>query len=224
KAARIAAALDKLEKEEYCAGATDLKNALKGAVASFDLRSNRQPVVLLLGDGESAYSPIGEKERYQIAQDLVSQKVAFFTIPLGARLDSQNLNGFATWTGGAVVRLQAKEEAKVLCKRLLSTISVPVLYPTKFELATGTLEAYPTKLPPLRADSPTLMIGKVKPEATTFGLTIEGTVAGNSAKITLQDAIGKPEADNFFLAGMVDQWSKSDLKAAAAILPANRAM
>src|SRR5262249_2633928 len=125
KAARIATALDKLEKEEYCAGATDLKSALKSAVASFDIRSNRQPVVLLLGDGESAYSPIGEKERYQIAQDLVSQKIAFFTIPLGARLDSQNLNGFATWTGGAVVRLQAKEDAKDLCKRLLSTIAVP---------------------------------------------------------------------------------------------------
>ena len=53
KAAKITSALDKLEKEEYCAGATDLKNALKSAMASFDIRSNRQPVILLLGDGES---------------------------------------------------------------------------------------------------------------------------------------------------------------------------
>ncbi|HEV3145288.1 MAG TPA: vWA domain-containing protein, partial [Gemmataceae bacterium] len=239
KAARITSALEKLDKEEYCAGATDLKNAIKSAVASFDIRSNRQPVILLLGDGESAYSPISEKERYQIAQELVSQKIAFFTVPLGARLDSQNLNGFATWTGGAVVRLEskfatlpdgtttrldAKEEMANLCKRLLGAIAAPVLYPTKFELDAGTLETYPTKLPPMRADSPTLMVGKVKPDATTFGLTIEGTVAGKTVKVALQDAIGKPQFDNFFLAGMVDQWSKSDLKAAAAILPANRAL
>jgi tetratricopeptide (TPR) repeat protein len=224
KAAKISSALDKLEKEEYCAGATDLKNALKSAIASFDIRSNRQPVILLLGDGESAYSPISEKERYQLAQEMIAQKIGFYTIPLGARLDSQNLNGFATWTGGAVVRLQAKEEPKVLCDRLLSTISTPVLYPTKFELTEGTLETYPTKLPPMRADNPTLMVGKVKPDATSFGLTIEGTVAGKPVKVALQDAIGKPQSDNFFLASMVQQWSKSDLKAAAAILPANRAL
>jgi hypothetical protein len=118
----------------------------------------------------------------------------------------------------------AKEEMSDLSKRLLSAISTPVLYPTKFELSEGTLETYPTKLPPMRADNPTLMIGKVKPDATSFGLTIEGTVAGKPVKVALQDAIGKPQSDNFFLAGMVQQWSKSDLKAAAAILPANRAL
>ena len=64
KTSEIAAALTKLETTEYAAGVCDLKDALKKIVKEFDIRAGRQPVVLLLGDGESAFSPVANAERY----------------------------------------------------------------------------------------------------------------------------------------------------------------
>ena len=122
------AAIAKLENEEYASGATDLKNALQKALSSFDLRAGRQAAILLLGDGESAFSPIANAERYQIAQDMIARQVAFFAIPLGAQLNPGNLHGFASSTGGSIVRLQADEPPADLCKRLLNTVSGPILY------------------------------------------------------------------------------------------------
>src|SRR5262249_39235424 len=80
KSEKVADALNKLENVEYCAGATDLKNVLRKAVASFDLKASRQPAIVLLGDGDSAYNPVTNPERYQIAQEMVGQKIAFFAI------------------------------------------------------------------------------------------------------------------------------------------------
>src|SRR5262245_10985950 len=116
-------AMSKLENEEYAAGATDLKNALQRVISSFDIRSGRQAAILLLGDGESAYNPVANSERYQIAQEMVSRQVAFFSVPLGARLNPSNLHGLASSTGGSIVRVQADEPPADLCKRLLNTIS-----------------------------------------------------------------------------------------------------
>lgn len=224
KSAQVAEALDKLETVEYAAGATDLKNAVRKALASFDVRAGRQPALLLLGDGESAYSPVTNPERYQISQELVAQKVAFFAVPLGVKLNPTNLHGFASTTGGTIVRLQADESPAELSKRILQTVSAPILYPTKFELADGTIEALPTKLPPLRSDSPTLMVGKVKPGTAMFAMTVEGTVAGQPTRVELKEKIGSPENDNYFVVGMFQQWNKAENKAAPALIRADRAL
>src|SRR5262249_50500056 len=111
-----------------------------------------------------------------------------------------------------------------LCKRLLNTVSGPILYPTRYELADGALEAVPTKLPPLRSDSPTLMVAKVKPDTPELVLNVEGTVAGIATKVEIREKIAKPEAENFFLVGMFDQWTRSGNKSAPALIRADRAM
>jgi hypothetical protein len=224
KSDKLAEALNKLENSEYCSGATDLKDAIHKSLASFDLKASRQSAILLLGDGESAYSPVTNPERFQIGQELVSQKVAFFAIPLGTKLNPDNLHGFATTTGGAVVRLQRDETSAALCLRLLATISAPILYPTKFELADGIIEVLPSKLPPLRGDSPTLMVGKVKPGAESLSLSVEGTIAGKPARAEIKEKVSKPQNDNYFLVSMFQQWSKAPNKAAPALIRADRAL
>ena len=48
------------------AGACDLKNALSKAVKEFDIRTGRQAAILLMGDGESAYNPVSNPERFAV--------------------------------------------------------------------------------------------------------------------------------------------------------------
>ena len=108
-----------------------------------------------------------------------------------------------------------------LVKRLGDAVSAPILYPTGFQLpAADVTDALPTQLPPLRPDSPTLVIGHIKP-AQTLAYTVQGTVAGE-VKVHASEPVGEPELDNFFLVGMFDQWKNA--KDEPALMPADRAL
>jgi tetratricopeptide (TPR) repeat protein len=221
--AAVNEAIDRLERVEYCSGACDLKTGLLRALKEFDGQANRQQAVILLGDGESAYAPVQNQDRFQIGQEMVAQRVAFFAVPLGAKLNPMNLHGFASTTGGTIVRLLVDETAESLAKRVLQTVSAPVFYPTRHELGEGIVEAYPTRLPPLRADNPTLMVGRLA-GTDSFVLAVEGTVAGKPHRFEVREPIAKPEVSNFFLTGVVSQWSKANNKSAPALLRADRAL
>src|SRR5205085_903797 len=82
-------------------------------------------------------------------------------------------------------------------------------------------EAFPTSLPPLRADAPTLIVGKLK-ENKAITYTLEGTVAGQDVRLEPTTAITDSEADNFFLVSMVEQWRKAPDQ--PALFPAARAL
>src|SRR5262249_32351245 len=160
---------------------------------------DRQRIVLFLGDGRSLAGPLDEDTRAALCDDMVKRGVTFFSVPLGARLEPLNLHGLANGTGGKCVRLTAPEEPKndkdakpegtrplqapleMAVDRLLEAFSVPVLYPDTFKLPAEVVEAFPPRLPPLRSDSPTLVVGKIKPGAT-LNYTLAGTVAGKEVK------------------------------------------
>src|SRR5262249_28252975 len=76
--------------------------------------------------------------------------------------------------------------------------------------------------PPLRADSPTLAVGLMKP-AEILECKIEGTVAGQRAQTTITHKVPAPELQNFFLVHIVQQWKNGD-KAAPAMIRADRGL
>ena len=95
----------------------------------------------------------------------------FFAVPLGVKLNPQNLHGLAALTGGTVVRLQEDlsnhDQARSSSSaRLKAAFDTPVLKVEKFKFGDEVGEVYPTRLPPLRADRATLVMGKLaKPAA-----------------------------------------------------------
>src|SRR5262249_38482085 len=144
-------------KAELPLGAVNLKKVLAKAADSFDERAGRQRLILFLGDGKSVAEPVDADERARLCAGMVKKEIAFFTVPLGARLDPHNLHGFATGTGGRVVRLSAMESVDKMLGRLLAAAGEPILYPSEFKLSAGVTEAFPTKLPPVRRDVGTLV-------------------------------------------------------------------
>jgi uncharacterized protein with von Willebrand factor type A (vWA) domain/tetratricopeptide (TPR) repeat protein len=209
-------------REEIPLGDTDLNNGLTQAVGAFPVEPGRRRAIVFLGDGMSTHNPLNGTDRARLSEAMTKNEISFFAVPLGPQLDPQNLHGLASGTGGAVIRIQPKEQAGGLVKRLHQSIATPILYPTNIEFAGGTvIEAFPTRLPPLRPDLPTLVIGRFQ-DAKELQYKIEGQVAGRAVTIENAQPITQPELDNFFLVGMFDQWKNA--KDQPALMQADRAL
>lgn len=216
----VGAALAELQKE-IPLGDTDLRESFKKAASLFGGQSDRQQAVVFVGDGMSLHNPLSAAERAQLCDDLVRREIAVFPVPAGPRLDPTNLHALATFTGGSVVRVMPKDAVTDTVKRLQAAFAVPVVYPTKFDLAGPVVEAFPTKLPPLRADSPTLVVGTLK-QVDRLGYSLEGMVAGKNVRVEKSEQYAEPEPVHFFLVNMVNQWRQG--KEHPALTRADRAL
>jgi len=208
--------------EEYPAGAVNLKDSLSKAIDHFNGKSDRQRIILFLGSGQSIAGPVDADLRAKLCQDMVKNQIAFYSVPLGAHLDPYNLHGFANYTGGKVVRLGITPDAGKWLTDLLDAVSKPVLYDSAIQLPAEVVEAFPTKLPPLRPDVPTLVVGKLKKPGARLAYDLTGKVGENKVSVRVSEEVLEPEVENYFLVNMVEQWRAR--KDRPALLQADRAL
>jgi tetratricopeptide (TPR) repeat protein len=201
-------------------GAADLKAALDKAIESLDIQPGRQPVVVYIGDGMSSLRPIGGQERLRYAETFNRLQVPFYAIPIGFRLDPEFLHGMTGSTGGAVWRVDIRYSVPELWKQFLPQLEVPVLYPTEYQLPAEVAEAYPTKLPPLRADTSTLIVGRLRQLPQKFAWQVKGTVQEQPVQVSGEEKVVPPDVSMFFLKALVEQGRKD--REAPALLPADR--
>jgi tetratricopeptide (TPR) repeat protein len=218
-----------LTETEYGSGAADLKGGLEKALATMPPNRGRHQVVLYLGDGESAFAPVSEADRLALGNKMDLNDQYFFAVPLGLKLDANNIHGLVALTGGAVVRVQ--EDLAVPARRaefvtrLRTALNVPVVKPEKWKFGDEVGEVYPTKIPPLRTDRAALVMGKVtKPLANSVSLTVNGVLNGKPIELALTQPLPVPQVDHFFLNLMVNQWKGAPHKDAPAMLAADRAL
>ena len=208
-------------KQEVPLGDTDLKDALTRAAASFDSTSDRRHAIVFLGDGMSIHNPLSALERAKLTLPLVAKEIEFVGVPLGPRVDGANLNGLASGTGGSVHSWISKEKMDDLVRDVYASLATPVLYPTSIDFGATVAEAFPTTLPPLRGDAPTLVIGKVK-NGSSISYTIQGRLGEQPVKIEKTEQLPGAEMDNFFLVGAFEQWKNG--KDQPALVRADRAL
>ena len=85
----------------------------------------------------------------------------------------------------------------------------------------GVAAVMPNRLPPLRGDAPTLVVGKLK-NGDKIGYRITGKVAGRDVTKEKTETAPEPGFENFFLTSLVGQWRhQAD---APALLRADRAL
>jgi tetratricopeptide (TPR) repeat protein len=225
----VQAAAVALTEIEYGSGAADLKGGLLKALATMPPNRGRHQLVLYLGDGESAFKPLAEADRLAVGNKMDLADQYFFAVPLGLKLDANNLHGLAALTGGAVVRVQedlnVPAHRQEFLTRLKASLDVAVVKPEKWKFGDEVGESYPTKLPPLRADRATLVMGKVaKPGAPAVTATVSGFVNGKEVALNFSQALPAPQVGNFFLNLMIAQWRNAPHKDAPAMLQSDRAL
>ncbi|MDB5312344.1 MAG: hypothetical protein JWO38_6546, partial [Gemmataceae bacterium] len=224
----VRAAAAALTEVEYGSGATDLKGGLGKALATLAPNRGRHQLVLFLGDGESAFDPVTEADRIAIGSQMDLNDVFFFAVPLGLKVNPANLHGFAAITGGAVVRVQEDladpTRRDEFLARLTAAIDAPVLKADTCKFGDEVGEIYPTRIPPLRGDKPTLVLGKLAKPAARVTATVAGKAANRPVSLALAQDLPAAQPENFFLNMMLDQWRDAPHKDAPAMLQADRAL
>jgi tetratricopeptide (TPR) repeat protein len=220
KSAQVKSALAELD-QQVPLGDTDLKEGLKKALATFERNSDRLQAFIFLGDGMSLHNPLTVADRTQLAEEMANDAINFYSVPLGPKLEPATLHGLAAGTGGLVVRWLPKDTAQMVVAKLKDGLAAPVLYPKSFQFSQAVAEFYPAKLPPVRGDSPTLVVGRLNSVAD-LSYTLSGLVAGRDVQLQNSESLPEPELDNFFLVGMVEQWKNS--KDQPALTRADRAL
>jgi hypothetical protein len=222
---KLGTALKKLG-EEYPAGAVNFRDSLPEAIKLFDGKRDRQHVILFLGSGQSIAGPVDAELRASLCKDMIANHIAFYSVPLGGYLDPYNLHGFANCTGGKVVRHGLGSTAEKWVANLSEALAQPILYDAEIQLPAKVAEVMPAKLPPLRPDVPTLVVGKFAgapaKDETRFDYTLTGKVDGENTRIAVAEKMPKPDDDNYFLINMIDQWKAQ--KDRPALLQADRAL
>src|SRR5262249_42007824 len=150
-----------------------------------------------------------EADRLEIGGKMDATDVAFFAVPLGIKVNPQNLHGFASLTGGLVVRIQENLSDQVKLRefitRLVTAINVPVLKVDKFKFGEEGAEVYRRRLPPLRADKSTLVMGKLAKPVGTVSLSVTGKVLNRDVTQNFSQALPAPQIDHYFMNLMLDQ-------------------
>ncbi len=207
--------------KEYASGGTNLKKGISDAVSSFESIAGRQRVLVFMGDGMSIAGPIDGADRAGLCKEMIGKEVVFFPVPIGSRMDPANLHGLASGTGGICMRMLPGDWVEDLHKRLQSAIEVPVLYSATLQLPKEVSEVYPSKLPPLRSDTPTLVVGKIE-AGKTLEYKLEGKQLGKEVSLSVSEAIPVSEPENYFLLQVVQQWK--NVKDTPALIQADRAL
>src|SRR6516164_2187181 len=196
-------------KNQTPLGASDLPGAIEKAMRNFPIDAGRRRALVYLGDGMSILNPPSADARIALCRDLVKNEIAFFSVPIGPHLDPQILHGFATGTGGQVVRILPSHRPKDTLQQLLAAIAAPIFYPNSYQLTgADVIDAFPTRLPPLRADAPTLIVARLK-SGKSLTCAVDGRISGRDAKVQIAEIIPDAELDNFFLVGMFEQWKNA---------------
>jgi tetratricopeptide (TPR) repeat protein len=203
-------------------GDTDLPSGIEQAAKSFQYDPGRERAIVFLGDGMSLHNPMSADLRLKLSDEMVKNEIAFFPVPMGPRLDAQNLHGLASGTGGLAIRILPKDKPADTLKRLHEALAAPVLYPSSYQLSgSEVLDSFPTRLPPLRGDAPTLLVARLK-AGNELLCSVEGRVSGQDVRTEAKEPVPPVEMDNFFLVGMFEQWKNA--KDRPALLQADRAL
>ncbi len=208
--------------KEVPMGAVNLKKTLNDALATFEVKESRQRLVLFLGDGKSVADPLDSTDRAALCETMVKKQVAFFAVPLGMRLDSQNLHTLISGTGGKTIRPGVGEKSDHVVDHMLKDVAEPILYNVEFSLPATVKDFLPSKLPPLRRDAATLVVGKFAPGTKAIDYKLSGTVAGKDVRVDASLPVPAADVDHFFLVSIYDQWKGA--RDRPALLQADRAL
>ena len=177
-------------------GTTDLTLALRTALAQFS-QAAAQRTIIYIGDGLNRSHLLTSDEHRQLIDDLVKRQVSVTSLAIGPVVDVANLAALANNTGGILLSRQEIEESTQAIGRLLgASVSLPVVWPNTVEAPKALATYFPSKMPPLRLDRDTIIIGQSQTVSEAGKFVVHGTSAGKAVDLSWDV---KPEPSNLDL-------------------------
>ena len=163
-------------------GSTDLVNGLKSALAQFK-DSDRARSIVYIGDGMSRANMPAFDEVDPLTQALIDARVSVNSYAVGIRTDVDMLAVLANNTGGSVFVDGAGVTAQQAGAASLMLARGTVVWPTQVDWPSAITQAYPARVPPLRFDRDTVLIGTMIGKSD-LDLKMQADVAGKSEALS----------------------------------------
>ena len=164
-------------------GATDLAVGLREVLASFPPTAQRPRRVVYIGDGISRANILQVDEFRELVQRLVEQRVSISSFGTGPQLDFQMLAALANHTGGMVFVDSAEVSPQQAGTALAMAAQQGVLWPVSTRLPKSLQEVFPERVPPLRTDRDSILIGKFE-RGDRFSMQMTAELDGQRTTLT----------------------------------------
>lgn len=166
-------------KKRVPLGTSDLASAFRAAVNA--LADGEGDInIVYIGDGVHLSNLMNASEFETLVNDLVAKHATVHSLAIGGQTDVEFLATIANHTGGRVLVRKniTNSTTQQIGVELANATTKPVFWPSEAKWPAGFAEVYPAKLPPLRLDRDSILVGKLKSEAAAGALEIQGTLGG----------------------------------------------
>ena len=164
-------------------GSTDIVNGLKTAGEQFAQAKNRARSIIYIGDGISRANAPAFDEIEPLTQELIDARISVNSYAVGLQTDLDMLAVVANNTGGSVFVNGAGVTAQQAGMATLMLARGTVVWPTQVEWPSSISQAYPARVPPLRFDRETILIGTLIGK-DNLKLKMTADVAGQTQSLT----------------------------------------
>ena len=199
--AELQSAFTKLE-DRVPLGSTNFELSLRMALPTNKRVGERARTVLYIGDGFSTAKLIESQAMVKLLSELRTSAMPVNSFAVGPRLDLILLGTLAQHTGGLIVvdepqlvadRDASSNQLSVVARDLAKAAIAPVFYPESLETVPEIPDLYPVKLPPVRFDRETVLLGKdllTSQVQVKLGGTLNGQPQSYSWSIRKDDTAG----------------------------------
>ena len=143
-------------------GATDMEKAIGAVLGSFAGAPKNLRAAVYIGDGRSTANLLGTETFERLATQLADARIPVSSYAVGIRLDPQLLGALAVQSGGTVIAGSEAVAGGEAGHQLAAAANAAVLWPTSVAWPAAVSEVFPKRLPPLRGDRETIVLGTFK--------------------------------------------------------------
>ncbi len=188
---------EKLQKRAPL-GSCDLKAGLEAAIDALSKAPADTRTLVYFGDGLSRAHLLSSDEIANLAAQLYDAHIPVNTYLIGVQRDVGLMASVATHTGGNLLIDSPELDAAAVGHQLAGAVHATVVYPAEARWSENVAEVYPQRLPPLRSDRETVVVGTLK-QAGPVELTVK--LPGGEQKWALQ---GAAHPQNGYLVKLVE--------------------
>ncbi|MFM8400395.1 MAG: VWA domain-containing protein, partial [Pirellula sp.] len=188
-------------------GTSDIATAVRSAIKS--LGDQGEKTVVYIGDGVHSTNLLNTAEFDSLVGELVAARCSVNSLAIGPKTDCEFLATLANHTGGRVlvrsniqgVTLQqvAGELSKIAC--------LPVFWPKEASWPAGIVTRYPERIPPIRGDRDSILIGVMSAKSLNGTLRIDGEIAGQRKTLQWDLVSEASNPDLGFLGALINKAS-----------------
>ena len=202
-------------KKRLPLGNTNLMSAIDVVRASLVSQpSDRTRSIVYIGDGTSI-DALGNEARFAALIDaLRADHIAVHSVAIGATRNIELLAILANQTGGVfgVVGDDADNDAVAIANRVGGSAKMSPIWLSEVKLLDGMKSLQADRLPPLRLDRDSILIGNLTGEASGGSLELIGKTTGSTVQI-LAEVVAGEESSRFRFPAWIGQARRGEPRA-----------